>query len=120
MTDWRRHGSRVPLTRMRVTTAPPHGLGTVLVARTGIGRIAFDDPMRVTVWDPPRLCRLDKTGRAVVGWAEIRVEPDGAGGSVVRWREDARPPWLPRAAGGLVALGGRLVFGREMDALLAP
>lgn len=43
------------------------------MARTGIGPLAFADPMRVTVWRPPAAdgrpgrCRLEKTGRLVFG-----------------------------------------------------
>jgi hypothetical protein len=124
LTAWERHGATVPLTRITVRTAPPTGVGTVFVARTGLGPVAFEDPMRVTVWEPPGgpasrgRCRLEKTGRTVTGWAEIEVLPQ-ARGARVRWREDLRVRPLPRAADALTARAGRLVFGRELAALLA-
>src|SRR5690606_6635576 len=78
VTDWRRH--RVPLTRITVT---PNGF----TARTGLGPLGFDDPMEVTLWDPPRRAVLHKLGRIVRGEATITVAPTAAG-SVVTWDED--------------------------------
>lgn len=124
LTDWERHTGTVPLTRTTVETPPPNGVGTCFVARTGVGRVAFADPMRVAVWEPPAAegapgrCRLEKTGRVVTGWAEIEVRAEGAGSYVV-WREELRPRGLPRVAGGVVRFAGRRVFGRVVDTLLA-
>ncbi|WP_225848855.1 SRPBCC family protein [Streptomyces sp. HPF1205] len=120
LTDWQRHAEAVPLTRITVRGAPPSGTGTVVVARTGLGRLGFEDPMRVTAWRPGTHCRLEKTGRAVTGWAEIDVLPnrDGGPGSLVRWREDVRVRGVPRALDRVTALAGRFVFGRLVDALL--
>lgn len=116
VTDWPRHAARVPLTRTAVLTPPPTGRGTRFVARTGVGRFAFDDPMEVTEWHPPAAgtphgrCRLLKTGTFLTGWAEIEVHPHGAGSSVV-WREDLRVSPLPRFLDPLTARAGRVVFG---------
>jgi hypothetical protein len=120
MTDWERHGASVPLTRITVSTAPPPGPGALVLARTGVGRVGFDDPMRITVWQPERHCRLEKTGRTVTGWAEIDVRPDprGGPGSVVRWREDLRVRGVPGALDAVTAQVARRVFGRVVDSLL--
>lgn len=67
LTDWPRHGAVVPLTRVSVLTPPPTAEGTVFVARTGLGPLTFDDPMRVARWRPPTLCRLVKQGGLVTG-----------------------------------------------------
>lgn len=88
VTDWRRH--RVPLTRITVT---PNGF----TARTAIGPVGFDDPMEVTLWDPPRRVVLHKLGRVVRGDATITVEPQGPG-SVVTWSEDVTVVGVPRWA----------------------
>ncbi|MFI1098741.1 SRPBCC family protein [Streptomyces sp. NPDC020917] len=122
MTAWERHTATVPLTTMTVRTPPPSGPGTVIVARTGVGPLGFDDPMRVTVWQPGRHCRLEKTGRLVTGWAEIDVRPDrdGGPGSLVSWREDLRVRGVPRVLDAVTASAGRVIFGRAMDALLKP
>ncbi|MBM9508701.1 SRPBCC family protein [Actinacidiphila acididurans] len=135
MTDWPRH-SAMPLTRVGVRPGTGAGVGAVVVARTGVGRFGFDDPMEIVVWRPPApgvpgLCRLEKRGRVVRGWAELHVRPAGpaetsgpdgsygVGGSLVRWREDIRCAGLPAAANSLLAAAGRPLFGRVLDALLA-
>jgi carbon monoxide dehydrogenase subunit G len=116
LTDWPAHGRHVPLTA--VTSRPPAGVGGGFVARTGLGRFGFDDPMEIVAWEPPRFARIEKRGRVVLGWAEVTVEPNGAG-SRVRWREEARPAHLPRFAAGLAAGVGKIVFGRVVRGLLA-
>ncbi|MFD9483144.1 SRPBCC family protein [Streptomyces sp. NPDC059991] len=126
LTDWGRHSGSVPLTRITVTTPAPTGVGTVFVARTGIGRLAFEDPMEVVVWEPPERgrpgrCRMEKRGRVVTGWAEIEVRPSprgSAAGALLVWREDLRVWRLPRLLDPLTARAGRLVFGRALTALL--
>ncbi|MFI6052855.1 SRPBCC family protein [Streptomyces violascens] len=122
LTDWERHGDSVPLTRIVVRTSPQTGVGTVFVARTGLGPLSFDDPMEITRWQPPTgsgpgVCRLEKRGRAITGWAEIEVSRAGTGSYVV-WREDLRVRGLPRALDGLTSRVGRVVFGRAVKTLL--
>ncbi|AXI76567.1 SRPBCC family protein [Peterkaempfera bronchialis] len=122
MTDWERHADRVPLTGITVTTPPPTGVGTVLVARTGVGRAGFDDPMEIVLWEPPTAgrpgrCRLEKRGTAVLGQAEIEVRPEGTG-SVVVWCEDLRVRGLPGLLDAPTRWTGRLVFGRTVAGLL--
>ncbi|MDI3407291.1 SRPBCC family protein [Streptomyces cavernicola] len=124
VTDWPRHAAQVPLTRTTLLTAPPTTKGTRFVARTGVGRFAFDDPMEVTEWQPPRAdaqfghCRLLKTGTFLTGWAEIEVRPLGTGSHVV-WREDLRVRVLPRALDPLTTYAGRAVFGYALRRLLS-
>lgn len=124
LTDWHRHGRVAPLTAVTVRRrVPDGGLGTYFVARTRLGRLGFDDPMEVTVWQPPAdgcggRCRLDKRGRVVTGWASIAVTRDGDG-SRVRWEEELRVRGVPGAAAPLVRRAGALVFGRAVDRLLA-
>ncbi|WP_406378994.1 SRPBCC family protein [Streptomyces sp. NBC_00197] len=123
LTDWPRHADVVPLTRVIVRTPPPTGPGTVFVARSGIGPLAFDDPMEVTVWRPPLdggpgRCRLEKRGRFVTGWAEIEVHPADGGGSRVVWREDVNVRGLPGLADRPLERSARWMFGRAADALL--
>ncbi|AJZ84395.1 SRPBCC family protein [Streptomyces antimycoticus] len=127
LTDWPRHGAQVPLSGVTVRPAGPTRVGTVVVVRTGVGRAGFDDPMEVVRWDPPAddtsaggnpgVCRLEKRGSVVLGWAEIEVRPRD-GGSEVVWREEARLRGLPRLFDPPTAWSGRLLFGRVVDALL--
>jgi carbon monoxide dehydrogenase subunit G len=112
VTDWRRHGDVVPLTRVTVD-------GDRFTARTGVGPVGFDDVMEVVSWDPPRRCRVEKRGRVVQGWAEIDVSPRDGGGSHLTWREDVHVRGVPRFLAPLEALAGRLLFTRTVDALLA-
>ncbi|MFD3524505.1 SRPBCC family protein [Streptomyces sp. NPDC058653] len=126
VTDWPAHGRRVPLTRILVETPGPTGTGTVFVARTGVGRLRFDDPMEVVRWEPPAEgrpghCRLEKRGRVITGWAEIEVArtgPEDGDRTLVRWSEELRVAFLPRFLDGVVARAGRVVFGRVVDGLL--
>ncbi|MEU0400086.1 SRPBCC family protein [Streptomyces sp. NPDC006197] len=123
LTDWPAHGRQVPLTRTRVLTPGPDGVGTRFVARTGIGRLSFDDPMEVVRWDPPSagrpgVCRLEKSGRVVRGWALIEVTGTPDGGCRVLWTEELSVRGVPRAFDRLLARAGRAVFGRAVDGLL--
>ncbi|MFD4415311.1 SRPBCC family protein [Streptomyces sp. NPDC058251] len=123
LTDWPRHADVVPLTRVTVRTPPPTRQGTVFVARSGVGPVAFDDPMEVAAWQPPEdggpgKCRLVKHGRFVTGWTEIEVHPAAGGGSRVVWREDLSVRWLPGIADRPLGWAARWMFGRAMDGLL--
>lgn len=123
LTDWPRHGDAVPLTRITVVTSTPTHEGTRFVARSGIGPLGFDDPMDVTLWRPPAdgepgLCRLEKRGRVMRGWAEIEVRPGPGGRARVVWREELSVRFLPRVLDGVVAFTARTVFGRAANRLL--
>ncbi|MER5750713.1 SRPBCC family protein [Streptomyces sp. NPDC002088] len=123
LTEWPRHGDVVPLTRVTVVTPPPTHEGTLIVARSGIGPLSFDDRMEVTVWQPPYedepgLCRLEKRGRVVLGWAEIEVRPGPGGRARVIWREELRVRLLPSLFDPLLRVAARSVFGRAVNRLL--
>ncbi|MFC9926080.1 SRPBCC family protein [Streptomyces sp. NPDC127190] len=123
LTQWPRHADAVPLTRIRVLTPAPTGEGTRFVARSGVGPLAFDDVMEVTVWRPPAdgeggLCRLEKRGRVILGWAEIEVGPGPGGRARVVWREELRVRFLPRAFDGVLERVARTTFGRAANRLL--
>ncbi|MFE1288340.1 SRPBCC family protein [Streptomyces sp. NPDC058751] len=123
LTDWPRHADVVPLTRVTVRTPAPTREGTLFVARSGIGPLAFDDPMEVVAWNPPDgggpgTCRLVKRGTFVTGWAEFEVHPAGGGGSRVVWREELGVRGLPGFADRPLDRSARWMFGRAMDGLL--
>ncbi|ROQ27101.1 polyketide cyclase/dehydrase/lipid transport protein [Streptomyces sp. PanSC19] len=123
LTDWPAHGRRVPLTRTRVLTPGPYGVGTRFVARTGVGRLSFDDPMEVVRWEPPTadrpgVCRLEKSGRVVRGWAVIEVTATGGGGCRVLWTEELSVRGVPTVFDPVLARAGRAVFGRAVEGLL--
>ncbi|RLV55597.1 SRPBCC family protein [Aeromicrobium phragmitis] len=106
VTTWEHH--RVPFTQIR---RRPEGF----VARTGIGPLGFDDPMRVVRADRPRCVQLVKEGRVVTGWAIIDVESDGEG-SVVTWQEELSFLGVPDP---LIAPAARWMVRRTLAQLLA-
>ncbi|MEV4784374.1 SRPBCC family protein [Streptomyces tuirus] len=123
ITRWPRHGEAVPLTVVRVEPPGPTRAGSRVVARSGAGPLAFDDPMEVTVWQPPKdgtagVCRLEKRGRVVLGWAELEVRPGPGGRTRVIWREEIRFRFLPSLFDGMVRRSSRHVFGRALNRLL--
>jgi hypothetical protein len=108
-------------------TARPDGAGAQFVARTGVGPLAFDDPMTVVVWEPPGgdaagdrpgRCEVTKTGRVVRGRAWFSVAPTPGPGSRVTWTEDVTvtPQRVTRFAGPLLSLAGRLGFAATLRA----
>lgn len=126
LTDWPAHGRWVPLTRVRVLTPRATGVGARFVGRSslavvGLDRVGFDDPMEVTVWQPPTggqagRCEVRKLGRVVTGTAAFDVvplpAPPGRPSTRVVWDEDVdiAPRRLTRLAAPLVSLAGRLAF----------
>ncbi|MFH9726064.1 SRPBCC family protein [Streptomyces sp. NPDC017254] len=123
LTDWPAHGRQVPLTRTRVLTPGPNRAGTRFTARTGVGRLSFDDPMEVVRWEPPAAdrpgtCRLEKSGRVVRGWALVEVTGLPGGGSRVVWTEELSVRGVPKGFDSLLRRAGRFLFGRAVDGLL--
>ncbi|MDC0767963.1 SRPBCC family protein [Streptomyces sp. HD] len=123
LTEWPRHAEVVPLTRVHVTTPGPTHEGTRFTARSGLGPLSFDDPMEVTVWQPPGdgtpgRCRLEKRGRVITGWAEIEVRPGPGGRARVVWREELRVRFVPAPLDAVVERMARYVFGRAANRLL--
>ncbi|MFF8289328.1 SRPBCC family protein [Streptomyces sp. NPDC016309] len=126
LTDWPAHAALVPLTRATAMTPGPVRAGSRFTMRTGVGRVAFDDPMEVVRCEPPGpdgagagVCRLEKRGRVVAGWAEIEVRETAPGAVRVTWTEEVRVRGLPRACDPVVAFVGRRLFGRALSGLLA-
>ncbi|RAG87338.1 SRPBCC family protein [Streptacidiphilus pinicola] len=125
LTDWSRHGERIPFTDVGPARGTGRAVGDVVLARTALGPVGFDDPMEIVVLTPPTrgregLCRLEKRGRIVRGWAELRVCAEAEGGAEALWVEEIRVRGVPAALDPLVARVARLVFGRALDGLLGP
>jgi hypothetical protein len=119
LTDWSAHGRMVPLTSIRVIGAPDQ-VGSVFVARTGVGPLAFDDSMRIDEFEPPvapdsdapaiedraprpARFRVTKTGRVVKGWAEAELWPTAAAGGPAQPDAPAgsgAPDGAPGGSGG--------------------
>ncbi|WP_232248297.1 SRPBCC family protein [Streptacidiphilus rugosus] len=126
LTDWPRHGAGVPFTTVSASGGTGRSVGDVVLARTAAGPLGFDDPMEIVAFTPPRagrdgLCRLEKRGRVVHGWAELRVvvRADDEESCDAVWVEDIRIRGLPAAFDPITARIARLVFGRALDRVLS-
>ncbi len=127
LTDWPRHTGTVPFTTVRAVAGPEgraSGEGSGLVARTGVGPLAYEDRMTVTRWQPPSpgvpgRCRLRKEGRFVTGGVDLTVVPVAPRRCLVTWTERADVAPVHRLPGGSAVEGvvGHLVFGRVLRAL---
>jgi hypothetical protein len=121
LVDWPRHGDWVPLTVVRVSPGRPDGVGAAFVARTGLGPLAFDDPMEVVAWEPPSgdrpgRCEITKHGRVIHGRAWFTVTPLPGPRCRVEWVEDVTvsPRRITRFAGPLLSLAGRAAFAATL------
>jgi carbon monoxide dehydrogenase subunit G len=126
LVDWPAHGRWVPLTVVRVTSSGEPGVGTTFVGRTGIGPLGFDDPMTVTLWQPPAAgregrCAVRKTGRVVLGSAELTVRPLGERRCAVQWTETAEIAGLRRLPlmARISEVAGALAFRRMLARMAA-
>lgn len=124
LVDWDAHSAAIPLTRLTHDGQPR--VGQRFVARTGVGRLGFDDVMAVELLRRPAgdapgvlpgLVEVAKQGRVVGGWVRWTVTPT-ATGSEVEWRQDLRIPWLPRWLDPVVGLVGRAAYTAGLRALL--
>lgn len=136
--DLDRHTVVIPLTT--VALDPPAttlGAGAGFTGRTAVGRVGFDDTMRVVQWRPPTAAEggvavVEKTSRLLGGRIEVSVAPrrpvgaapagPGDAGSQVTWRQSVKLPWLPSSLSVLeriAALGAgpgyRHVLRRLLD-----
>ena len=125
LTDWPRHGNRVPFTTVAALGGSGRAVGDVIVARTALGPLGFDDPMQIVAFSAPTpdrdgVCRLEKRGRIVRGWAELRVRPGerSGGGAEVIWSEEIAVMGVPRVLDPVTERVARVVFGRALDGLL--
>lgn len=113
------HASGVPLQTVTSDPGEP-GLGWSFTPRTAVGPIGFDDPMVVTVWDPPRRLRVEKRGRVLAGWADITLTALPQGGTRVSWQEEVVPAHVgvARRTRPLFDAAGTVVFGRALRRML--
>lgn len=124
LVDWDAHSAAIPLTVLHHEGTPV--LGQRFVARTGVGRLGFDDPMRVDLLRPPAGDRpgelpgqveITKTGRVLRGSVRWTVTPV-ASGADVEWRQRLIVPWLPGFLDPVVGLVGRAAYGAGLRRLL--
>ena len=123
--DWDAHSAAIPLTVLRHEGTP--AVGQRFVARTGLGRLAFDDPMRIDLLRPPAgdapgdlpgVVEVSKTGRLLRGSVRWTVVP-AASGTEVEWRQRLVVGGLPRFLDPAVALVARAAYGAGLRRILA-
>ncbi len=125
LTDFGGYGRWIPFTEM-VLDPEPVRVGWGFAGRTGVGPLGFVDSMLVTRWEPPgrdgsARFSVRKTGRLLGGWADIRLESRGDGGTDLSWAEEIvlHPSWLGRRIARLVDPVVARIFGRAVDRMLA-
>jgi carbon monoxide dehydrogenase subunit G len=115
LTDWSRQAEWMPGTSVRVVKGGGDAVGDEIVARTalpGLRRVGFDDPMRITGWEPPLRCEVQHLGRVVRGGGVFVVEPRGTDSATFSWIEWIDPPL------GLVGQAGLRAGRRPTQAAL--
>ena len=124
LVDWDAHTAAIPLTKLQHEGAAR--VGQRFVARTGWGRVGFDDTMVVEVLRPPTgdlpgdrpgLVQIVKQGRVVGGTVRWTVTPT-TGGSDIAWTQHLVIGWLPRWMDPLVGTIGRRAYGVGLRRLL--
>lgn len=111
--DLERHSAVIPLTTVTPdppATIPAQGVG--FTARTSLGPVGFEDPMRIESWRPPSgdeggHALLGKSGRVVGGRIEVGFAPCAGGGTRITWRQQVELAWLPSSLSWLEHLAAR-------------
>ncbi len=125
ITDWPAQSRWIAFTKVSIVREAD-GVGSRFTGRTRLGPIWFDDPMEVTIWDPPvaggrGYCKVQKFGPWLLGTAEIEVAPasDGAGGAVVTWRETVKTRGVPSVFNPIVRASIGILFRSTMRKAIA-
>ncbi|MGB7963095.1 MAG: hypothetical protein WCF12_09100 [Propionicimonas sp.] len=122
--DWDAHAAAIPLTTLNHEGRPR--IGQRFVARTGLGRVGFDDVMVVaalrppsgdTPGDQPGVVEVVKSGRVIGGRVRWTVTPS-ASGAEVEWSQRLTIAWLPTWADPLVGLLGKVAYTVGLRRLL--
>jgi carbon monoxide dehydrogenase subunit G len=110
LTDWAGQGSWMPLTDVEVEDGDGT-LGTRMVARSGLGRLALVDPMRIDVWEPPHRCEVQHLGRVVTGRGVFGVDARAATQCVVTWEERLESTGIRKPIDAVAGPPTRLMLG---------
>jgi hypothetical protein len=123
--DVHAHGEVVPFTTMSGDAMYAAELvpGSRFVARTGVGPLAFDDPMVVDEITPPTadepgVARIRKEGKVIRGWIELTVTPRSRGGSTVEWVQQISVRGVPAVAGPVTGAVAQAAYGQALRRLL--
>ncbi|MBP2476460.1 hypothetical protein JOF53_005332 [Crossiella equi] len=92
--DWNAQGEWMLGTEVH-RTGGAEGVGTTMVAFTGVAGLGFFDTMEVTAWDPPRSCEVRHTGKLLRGTGGFTIEPTTDKLSKMVWWERLELPFGP-------------------------
>lgn len=71
------------------------GVGTVIEAFTGIGKLGILDQMKVIEWQPPTYCAVDHYGKFIKGLGEFRLVAISPERTRFDWYEEIdAPSWV--------------------------
>jgi carbon monoxide dehydrogenase subunit G len=107
------------LREVRVLTPPPVGVGTRAVGRVKAFGIAVEDPIEITVFEPPVRYAIRHDG-FVSGTGDIRLVlqgHDSSGPTVVTWEEVLEAPILPHLGAVVLAAVFGPIFERDLERL---
>lgn len=90
--DWPSQGEWMLGTTVWVTKNAGKEVGGEFAAFTGIGKLGFVDPMRITHWDPPHAVSVLHLGSIVKGTGEMRVVKISERESDFIWSETLELP----------------------------
>ena len=98
LVDWKSQGDWMAMTKVwsSADESGVSGVGTVIEAFTGIGKIGILDQMKVTEWNPPYFCAVDHYGKFIKGLGVFRLIEIAPGRIRFDWYEkiDAPKPIL--------------------------
>ena len=106
-TDWPAQARWIPFTRVEVVAGDGRGVGTVVHAFTGVGRVGFLDVFHVVGWEPPHRVDVVHVGRLVRGPGAFRLSERGPERTVMAWSEDLHLPF-PAIANRIWPVAGPL------------
>ena len=93
MVDWPSQSDWMVGTKVWVTKNDGVGIGGEFAAFTGIGKMGFIDPMRITHWNPPSEVSVLHLGKVVKGTGEMKIEKISETSSDFIWSESLEIPF---------------------------
>jgi hypothetical protein len=93
LTNWPEQSKWILGTSVKAVKQNGQGKGGTIIARTAVGPFGFNDPMTITVWEPPYRCDVIHTGKVVQGSGSFTVKRLGPSKSEFIWSEDAIVPF---------------------------
>lgn len=114
------HTKSIPLTVVHHDGAPR--VGQVFNARTSIGRLGFDDIMRIEnlvtpTSNQPGEVQIVKKGKIVGGTVRWTITPAGSGSEIL-WEQDLTIAHIPKFFDPIVAFIGRMAYRQGLKKIL--